>query len=105
MSATTTPTAAPTTSVEDAMAEGLKDVKSTSRKLNPAKPKTEPVKLTAAQLAWLAKNARPAVAPCLCGCGATTKGRFAPGHDAKLHSALKNTPGTKAAAVKAAFGW
>lgn len=30
----------------------------------------------------------PALRPCGCGCGATTKGRFVPGHDAKLLSRL-----------------
>lgn len=27
-----------------------------------------------------------AVRPCVCGCGATTGGLFAPGHDARLHA-------------------
>lgn len=36
-------------------------------------------------------RARPALAPCLCGCGETTKGRFYPGHDATLKETLKAT--------------
>ena len=62
--------------------------------------------------AWVAANARPAMAPCLCGCGTLTKGRFAPGHDATLKVTLSNTAkhGTPEAAklAKAAlktFGW
>lgn len=68
--------------------------------------------LNASTLKSLEQNARPALAPCLCGCGNTTKGRFFPGHDATLKSALTTTvkSGSPAAKVRAArvlvaFGW
>ena len=66
---------------------------------------------------WVAENARPAEAPCLCGCGGTTKGRFVPGHDALLKETLRATLGERggkggSAAAKrsarkalATFGW
>lgn len=73
-------------------------------------PKWEPIEDDRA--AWIAKHARPAVAPCLCGCGGTTKGRFAPGHDATLKAQLTETAanGTDAAkeaatAALVTFGW
>jgi hypothetical protein len=49
--------------------------------------------------------ARPAVNPCLCGCGTLTKSRFAPGHDATLKERLKNTDSETARAVESTFGW
>lgn len=62
--------------------------------------------------AEIASRARPASAPCLCGCGTLTKGRFAPGHDALLKERLTNTAnhGTEeakasATAALATFGW
>jgi hypothetical protein len=68
--------------------------------------------LNASQLKSLIANARPALAPCLCGCGNTTKGRFFPGHDATLKAALHQTEKTGSPAAKksakvalAAFGW
>lgn len=68
--------------------------------------------LNAGQLKQLIKNARPALAPCLCGCGNVTKGRFFPGHDATLKAALHVTeksgnPAAKkhAKAALTAFGW
>lgn len=67
--------------------------------------------LTAATAKAAADRARPAIAPCLCGCGATTKGRFAPGHDATHHATLDATVaagGPAAAHAKralAAYGW
>lgn len=64
------------------------------------------------EVAAIAKNARPAVSPCLCGCGGSTKGRFVPGHDATLKETLKVTAasGTPAAqrhatAALETFGW
>lgn len=61
---------------------------------------------------WVAQHARPAVALCLCGCGGTTKGRFAPGHDATLKAqlAVTATTGTgkaktNAEAALVTFGW
>lgn len=59
---------------------------------------------------------KPATKPnlCLCGCGAETKSRFRPGHDAKLKSRLINTAldesapkrdRTKAEAQLATLGW
>lgn len=59
-------------------------------------------KLEKERVAWIRKNARPAVAPCLCGCGGTTKGRFMPGHDATLKATLE-AHGDKT--TLAAFGW
>lgn len=63
-------------------------------------------------LQWIADNARPAVTPCLCGCGETTKGRFFPGHDALLKRTLTATieTGDEAAVTlatqaMATFGW
>lgn len=68
--------------------------------------------LPADRAAWIAANARPAIASCLCGCGETTKGRFFPGHDATLKETLKVTveSGDKASkasatAALATFGW
>lgn len=68
--------------------------------------------LNATQLKSLIANARPALAPCLCGCGNTTKGRFYPGHDATLKAALhvtetKGNPAARkhAKAALIAFGW
>jgi hypothetical protein len=58
-----------------------------------------------ARLAWIAANARPALSPCLCGCGELTKGRFAPGHDAVLKSRLAQTPGDQARDIERAMGW
>jgi hypothetical protein len=58
--------------------------------------------------AWVAANARPAIAPCLCGCGGTTKGRFMPGHDATLKEQLKAGAAAGDAAstqALATFGW
>jgi len=64
------------------------------------------------RLAWVVANARPAESDCLCGCGGKTKGRFVPGHDAKLKSELMATAefGTdeqkaQANAALATFGW
>lgn len=54
------------------------------------KPKTPRFPaLDAKRAEWVSKNARPAIATCLCGCGGSTKGRFMPGHDATLKEALK----------------
>lgn len=61
--------------------------------------------LDAARASWVAENARPAVAPCLCGCGGTTKGRFVPGHDATLKETLKATDSDVARQALATFGW
>lgn len=67
--------------------------------------------LSAAQAKEAAQVARPALAPCLCGCGTMTKGRFAPGHDAIHHARLDATvkaggPAAKhAQAALDAFGW
>ena len=35
-------------------------------------------------------NGNTGTNPCLCGCGTTVKGRFAQGHDARVHSWLKH---------------
>lgn len=63
-------------------------------------------------LAWIAAHARPAVSPCLCGCGEQTKSRFFPGHDATLKERLKATVANgddaskaTAEATLAVFGW
>ena len=75
------------------------------------KPKKEKPVLTAETASWVRANARPAVSPCLCGCGGETKTRFVPGHDAKLKSLLTATiaaGGPAAADAQAAqdtFGW
>jgi len=67
--------------------------------------------LTTEQAKAIATTARPAVNPCLCGCGETTKGRFFPGHDATLKETLKVTAAgsgaaaTHAKAALATFGW
>ena len=67
--------------------------------------------LTKEEAAWVAQNARPAESPCLCGCGRTTKTRFAPGHDAVLKSRLARTVAVAnggqddAEAALAVFGW
>jgi hypothetical protein len=68
--------------------------------------------LSATEAKTIADNARPANAPCMCGCGGLTKGRFFPGHDATLKSALNVTvkTGSKAARKQAEralanFGW
>lgn len=64
--------------------------------------------LPAERAAWVAKNARPAISSCLCGCGGSTKGRFVPGHDATLKEALKNGAAAGDESSKAAlatFGW
>lgn len=83
-------------------------------------PVKEPrfVALTDEEAAWVEAHARPAASPCLCGCGELTKGRFVPGHDARLKERLratlgerKDTPAGSAKAQKAAkaaletFGW
>lgn len=57
------------------------------------------------RLTWIAAHARPALSPCLCGCGEMTKGRFAPGHDAILKSRLSQTPGQQARDIETAMGW
>lgn len=61
---------------------------------------------------WVATHARPALAPCLCGCGGETKGRFVPGHDALLKVRLEATAALgsetqqqDAHAALTAFGW
>jgi hypothetical protein len=85
----------------------------TETETQPAKAKKEPTPaMSAERAAWVAANARPKDAPCLCGCGATTKTRFFPGHDALLKRDLTATKerGTKAAkrdaeAALATFGW
>jgi hypothetical protein len=65
-----------------------------------------------ADAARAAATARPAINPCLCGCGETTKGRFTPGHDALHHQRLLATATGGTAKAKAsakaalvAFGW
>lgn len=58
-----------------------------------------------ARTEWVLRNARPAIAPCLCGCGGTTKGRFVPGHDATLKETLKATDTDAARDALVAFGW
>lgn len=70
------------------------------------------VAMDAAAAAAIAATARPAINPCLCGCGQTTKGRFFPGHDALLKERLKATIATgddaakaSATAAVAIFGW
>lgn len=84
------------------------DVETTEVKT--AKPDRTP--LSGEQAKAILAVARPALAPCLCGCGELTKGRFYPGHDATLKSDLHYTAenGTKAAAKVArealeVFGW
>lgn len=64
------------------------------------------------QVKEIAAIARPKLAPCMCGCGNATKGRFFPGHDATLKAALHVTVavGTPAARKHAEialerFGW
>jgi len=64
------------------------------------------------RLAFVAANARPAKAACLCGCGNETKTRFFPGHDATLKRDLAATVahGTEEAQAEAKialakFGW
>jgi hypothetical protein len=58
-----------------------------------------------ASLVDIATRARPALMPCICGCGTMTKSRFAPGHDAQLKERLKNT-GTQAARdIENTLGW
>lgn len=44
--------------------------------------------LTKDRLVWVADNARPALSPCLCGCGELVKSRFSPGHDGALKAEL-----------------
>jgi hypothetical protein len=64
--------------------------------------------LDAERTAWIARNARPAISNCLCGCGETTKGRFFPGHDATLKESLKVTAAAgdvNASDALTAFGW
>lgn len=64
--------------------------------------------LDADRAAWVAANARPAISTCLCGCGGTTKGRFVPGHDAKLKVALETGVAAgceNSIAAMATFGW
>lgn len=67
--------------------------------------------LDAERMAWVEANARPAISPCLCGCGELTKSRFAPGHDATLKEQLKNTvaaggeSGELAQSAIQKFGW
>ena len=73
--------------------------------------------LTDEESVWVAAHARPASAPCLCGCGELTKGRFFPGHDARLKERLRATLGERdtdagsdeaqanAQAALATFGW
>jgi hypothetical protein len=61
--------------------------------------------LTDAELADIATRARPALNPCICGCGEMTKGRFAPGHDAKLKERLKNTDSQAARDIENTLGW
>lgn len=70
----------------------------------------DPIELD--RLKQIAANARPAKAPCMCGCGNETKGRFFPGHDATLKAALHITTESGTAAQKrqakialANFGW
>lgn len=81
-----------------------------SKKAKAKTPRFAP--LPADRAAWVAANARPAVAPCLCGCNGTTKGRFMPGHDAVLKATLEQTAKTGDAKAKkaattalATFGW
>lgn len=68
--------------------------------------------LESKRLRIIKENARPAEAPCLCGCGALTRARFAPGHDATLRQSLRATveagsPAAKrtARAALKQFGW
>lgn len=77
----------------------------------PRTPRVWPT-LTKEEAAAALRVARPAIAPCLCGCGETTKGRFAPGHDATHHQRLRataatGTPAARRIAAEAltAFGW
>jgi hypothetical protein len=58
-----------------------------------------------ADLDALALVARPAISPCICGCGTPTKSRFAPGHDATLKERLKNTESAAARAIEETLGW
>lgn len=74
--------------------------------------KREWTPFTPAEATSILASARPAEAPCLCGCGGLTKGRFVPGHDAVLKARLNVTveTGSKSAASKAreaiaVFGW
>jgi len=73
---------------------------------------TENGNLTVDRLKAIEAMARPAVAPCMCGCEETTKGRFFPGHDATLKRDLAKAVanGSKAEKERAArilevFGW
>lgn len=100
--ATTTEATEPTTTEETTTTETTK-TKKEKRTWTPMS--TEVAKAVLA-------TARPALAPCLCGCGETTKGRFFPGHDATLKETLKatvtnGTPAAKRVATEAlaAFGW
>lgn len=56
-------------------------------------------------LADIATRARPALMPCICGCGTMTKSRFAPGHDAILKERLKNTDSPAAREIEKTLGW
>lgn len=67
--------------------------KKATTKAAPAKPAAKAAKPAAKPAA---KSAKPAaskkaevLSKCLCGCGATTKSRFAPGHDARVHGWFK----------------
>lgn len=43
----------------------------------------------AAQIEFTRTLKKDQIGTCWCGCGATTKSRFAPGHDSKFHSLAK----------------
>lgn len=42
-----------------------------------------------ASIDWAKTPKKQLIGECWCGCGATTKSRFAPGHDSKFHSLAK----------------
>jgi hypothetical protein len=76
------------------------------------KPRTTATPLDAQEAEDAFRVARPAEAPCLCGCGELTKGRFFPGHDAKLKARLivttrdgDATAAEFAAAALEVYGW
>jgi hypothetical protein len=43
----------------------------------------------ATSIEWTKTPKKQLTGTCWCGCGATTKGRFAPGHDSRFHSLAK----------------
>jgi hypothetical protein len=86
-SKTSTPESAELTAEETLLAEVARlKAELAASKTAPRKSRSTATPLTADEAEAASLTARPAVAPCLCGCGETTKGRFFPGHDA-VHKA------------------